>query len=46
MGTRRQRLTIMGNDIYLYKRPPFNDYSGPFTKEGEDAFRHKKRNDT
>src|SRR5260221_5641510 len=45
MGTRRQRLTVTGNDIYLYKRFPFNDYGGPFT-EVEDTFRHEKRKDT
>jgi hypothetical protein len=44
-GTRRQQLTVTGNDIYLYKISPFNDYVGPFI-EVEVAFRHPKCKDT
>lgn len=41
---RLQRLTVTGNDIYLYKCSPFNDYSRSFI-EGEVAFPHAKRKD-
>ena len=45
-GTQQQRLTVMGNNICLYKHSPFNDHHGPFTEEVEVAFRHPKRKDT